>query len=398
MLNAQEALSIILENVSPLGAITVSLEHCRGFVLAQTVIANADVPPFDNAGMDGYAVRSEDIQSVPMTLKLVGEIAAGAVASKPLQKGEAYRILTGAKIPEGCDAVVQQEWTENVAKDKVTIVRAVQAGHNIRSAGADIKKGSVVLEQGTRLRAQEIGLLASLGKRFVQIVRPPSVAVLATGNELVELGYPVPDGKIRNSNAYVLQALLQEMGCEVKNLGIAKDEPSEIKAKLSEGLNYDAVITSGGVSVGDYDYVLDIMKELGVEIRFWKVNIKPGKPFVFGVRNGTPVFGLPGNPVSTMVTFLQFVKPALLKMMGQKEMVTGFRLQAVLEHEITKKDGKRHFVRGILEHKNGSLVVRTTGPQMSNVLSSLSQANCLIILPEEKETFSEGEYVEVELL
>jgi molybdopterin molybdotransferase len=184
----------------------------------------------------------------------------------------------------------------------------------------------------------------------------------------------------------------------VKNLGIAKDEPAEIKAKLSEGLTHDAIITCGGVSVGDYDYVHDMLKELGVEIKFWKVNIKPGMPIVFGVHNGTPLFGLPGNPVSTMVTFLQFVKPALLKMMGHRGDVSSFRLQAVLEHEITKKDGKRHFVRGILEHKNGSLVVRSTGQQMSNVLSSLSQANCLIILPEQQEKFSVGEKVEVQLL
>jgi molybdopterin molybdotransferase len=189
MINAQEALSIILENVSPLGTITVSLERCRGFVLAQTVVANENVPPFDNAGMDGYAVRAEDVKSVPVTLKIIGEIPAGVVASKPLQKGEAYRILTGAKIPDGCDAVVQQEWTEKKNEQEITIVRSVQASHNIRPAGADIKKGSVVLEQGTRFRAQEIGLLASLGKQFGQIVRPPRVAVLATGNELVELGY-----------------------------------------------------------------------------------------------------------------------------------------------------------------------------------------------------------------
>ncbi|MBI4547660.1 MAG: molybdopterin molybdotransferase MoeA, partial [Ignavibacteriae bacterium] len=393
-----EALKIVLDAVRPLGTITIFLQHALGLVLVEEIISTESIPPFDNAAMDGYAVRIEDIQKIPAILTVVEEIAAGTAPNSALQAGQAMSIMTGAKIPAGCNAVVQQEWTEKIGNEQVKILRIVPDGHNIRRAGADIQKASLVFSKGQRLRPQEIGILASLGTRFVEVYRRASVSILTTGNEVVEIHQSLPEGKIRNSNAYTLGALVQELGCEAKNIGIAQDDRNDLRNKINEGLKYDMLITSGGVSVGKYDLVLDVLKELGVEIKFWKVNIKPGMPLLFGMYHEKPVFGLPGNPVSTMVTFLQFVKPALLKMMGHRAVETGLRIHARLDEDIRKTDGKRHFVRGILESRNGSLIVRTTGLQVSNLFTSLSKANCLIILPEEAEHIRAGEEIEVELL
>ncbi len=398
MINAEEAHKIIFDSVKPLGTISVALERSLHRVLAENIIANENIPPFDNSAMDGFAIRSEDVQKVPTTLNLMGEISAGTVFPASLKINEAVSIMTGGKIPQGCDAVIQHEWTEQPNKQYVNILRNVAIGHNIRRAGADIATDAIVFEKGQHLRPQEIGVLASLGKRFVEVYRPPRVAVLTTGDEVIDIDKPLSDGKIRNSNAYTLVALLRDIGCEVDNLGIARDDKTELKQKISDGLNADVLITSGGVSVGKYDFVMDVLKELGAEIKFWKVNIKPGMPLMFALCNGKPVFGLPGNPVSTTVTFLKFVKPALLNMSGHQKADSGYTIHARLEHEIKKTDGKRHFVRGILESRNGSLSVRSTGSQVSNMLTSLSKANCLIIIPEEKEIIRSGEDVEVDLL
>jgi len=248
------------------------------------------------------------------------------------------------------------------------------------------------------MRPQEIGVLASLGKNFVTVYRRPGVAVVATGNELTQLNKHLAPGKIYNSNAHLLCALLEEAGAEQKNLGVARDTPEEIRSTIIEGLSEDMLITSGGVSAGKYDLVIDAMKAAGVEIVFWKVNIKPGMPIVFGMKGATPVFGLPGNPVSTMVTFLKFVKPAIQKLMGSANAGSSMTFRAVLTHEIKKTDGRRHYVRGILEQKDGKLVVSSTGSQVSNVQSSLVKANCLIILPAEQELVRAGGEVEIELL
>jgi molybdopterin molybdotransferase len=290
------------------------------------------------------------------------------------------------------------EWTEEMRGSEVKVLRAVAQGHNIRKCGGDIQKDAVVLEKGHVLRPQEIGALASLGKRFVEVYRPVRVAIVVTGNEIVDIDKPLTEGKIRNSNSYSLRALVQDLGGEPIDMGIARDEREGIKEKVLRGLDADVLITSGGVSVGKHDHVREILKEIGTDIRFWKVNIKPGMPMMYGLYRGKPVFGLPGNTVSTVVTFLQFVKPALLKMMGRRNASSTVKLHATLGHDIRKTDGKRHFIRGILEDNNGKLVVRDTGSQVSNVLSSLTKANCLVIIPEDKEIIHKGEEVEVELL
>lgn len=397
MINAAEARAIIVDAVHPLGTISVSLDHSLGCILAETIIAAEQTPPFDNAQMDGYAVRSEDIGTPPVALTIIGEVAAGAITARALQHGEAMSIMTGAKIPDGCDAVVQQEWTER-GENTVKILRSAPGGHNIRKAGADIALGSQVFIPGQSLRPREIGMLASLGKRYVSVYRPVSVTILPTGNEIVEIDKPLREGTIRNSNAHTLTALVRELGGEAHRFEIVPDDKTELRRRILEGLNADVLITTGGVSVGKYDLVMESMKEIGVDIKFWKVNIKPGMPLLFGMYGATPVFGLPGNPVSTMVTFLQFVRPALMKMMGHNKPDTSLKFYAKLEHEIKKSDGKRHYMRGIAETKNGSLMVCSTGPQVSNILSSLVKANCLIIIPEDKAFVAAGEEVEIELL
>ncbi|MBI1804674.1 MAG: molybdopterin molybdotransferase MoeA [Ignavibacteriae bacterium] len=398
MLNAEEALSIIRESVKPLGTITVALQRSLGYVLAGDILARGNVPSFDNSAMDGFALKAEDVQLVPATLTLIGEVAAGAIADRPVRAGETMRIMTGAKIPDECTAVVQQEWTEMVDELRVRVTQTVKQGHNIRKAGADIQSGMRVLECGRVIRPQEIGVLASLGIRFVNVYRKPSAAILATGNEVVDIRNRLTEGKVRNSNIHTLAALVEQHDCEAVMLGIAHDNPEELREKFLAGLASDILITTGGVSVGKYDLVIDALKDIGVEIKFWKVNIKPGMPLVFGMYREKPIFGLPGNPVSSMVTFLEFVLPALTIMKGERAISSRVTLTAALVEEITKTDGKRHFIRGVLENRNGSLVVRTTGSQISNILTSLIKANCLIILPEAQKHFAAGEQVEVELL
>jgi len=347
--------------------------------------------------MDGYAVHAEDTMSISSIIHVIDEIPAGSVSKKVLQRGEAMSIMTGAPIPEGCDAVIQIEWVERINQNSINPLRAIVKGHNIRKAGKDAAMGTVVLKAGTAIRPQEIGVLASLGKEFVQIVRPPSVAILATGDELISIKKPLSPGKIRNSNLFVLKALLRQLGCEVIDLGISRDDKQELTDKIKQGLLADILITSGGVSVGTYDFVLEIFTSLGIEQKLWKVNIKPGMPFMFGMYQSKPVFALPGNPVSTYVTFIQFVKPALLAMKGQQNIIP-ITLQAILKEPIKKNDGKRHFIRGILEVENDTLTVSSTGAQVSNMLTSLSKANCLIIIPENAELLNIGDSVKVELI
>jgi molybdopterin molybdotransferase len=397
MIDAREALDIIFHSVGPLEKVTMSIGSALDHAAAEDIVSAENVPPFDNAAMDGYAVRSGDVVRVPAALRIVGDIAAGTVVVNALNKGEAMSIMTGAKVPAGCDVVIPQEWTERGDPRHVTILRTAPSGHAIRRAGMDVRSGATVLSRGCVIRPQEIGVLASLGKRFVIVHRKPEIAILTTGSEVVEIDRPLTEGKIRNSNAAVLTALARRLGCPSSHLGIAPDEKERLKAMLIEGLNSDLLLTSGGVSVGKYDLVMEALREIGGTVKFWKVNIKPGMPLLFVLCREKPVFGLPGNPVSAMVTFLEFVRPALLRMMGRAH-VPSFRLHARLEEQIRKSDGKRHFVRGILTNEDGALRVRTTGSQESNMLTSLSRADCLIILPEDRKRFRPGEEVEVELL
>lgn len=405
MVRASEARRIILETISPGSQEYCELEESYGRILAESVIAPHDVPGFDNSSMDGYAVRSNDLgqagSSSPVHLTLQDEVSAGAVPDDELRERSAIRIMTGAPVPPGSDAVVEQELTE-AKNGTVTVFSSVQSGRNIRARGDDIRAGTEVLQKGWQLTSARVGVLASLGITRLAVHRTPKVAVLTTGNELVPANTVPGPGQIRNSNAFSLTGLVRESGCHPVDLGIAKDDIAGLRAKIREGLRNDALITSGGVSVGKHDYVLQALESEGVEVRFWKVNIKPGKPFAYGIKRNShgipvPVFALPGNPVSSVVTFLQFVRYGLEKLKGNREF-TPLRLTALLGEEIQKTDEKRHFMRGRVRNENGQLTVFTTGTQSSGVLTSLSQANCLLVVPEEARTLRVGSPVEIELL
>jgi molybdopterin molybdotransferase len=398
LFSADQALDAILSSLSPGEVEIVGLHEAHERVLAEDIVAAEDVPPSDNSAMDGFAVRAQDVARVPVVLTLVGEVSAGSVTARKLGRGEAIRIATGGQIPFGADSVVEVEWTDSFDGASVRVLNSVSPGHNIRRGGADIHCGEKVLGKGRELRAAELGVLASLGKKTVEVYRVPRVAVLATGNELVDIDQPITPGKIRNSNSCTLLSLLKETSVIPVDLGTAGDDRDELRKEILQGLESDALLTTGGVSVGTYDLVQEVLREVGVEIKFWKVNIKPGMPLLFGMYRRKPVFGLPGNPVSTFVTFAKFVRPALRKIMGASSLEKGIRFQARLEHDIEKTDGKRHYVRAVLESNEGTLSVRVTGSQTSNVLTSVMKANCLMIIPEEGGFLKKGDLVEVELL
>lgn len=403
-ISAEQALNIILQSAKPIGSEILPLRAAHQRVIAEDLVAEEDIPPFDNSGMDGFALRSSDTQvaseHVKVELSVLGESAAGEEPRTAVQPFAAIRIMTGAPIPQGADAVFEQELV-SVRNGTISISTPVVAGRNIRRRGEDIRAGDIVLRKGTTIGAAQLGVLSSLGVTEVKVFRTPSVAFLATGNELIESGKLRP-GTIRNSNSSVLWALIEEARCNATDLGVAPDEIEVLRARIADGLRSDVLITTGGVSVGKYDFVLQAWEELGVELKFWKVNIKPGKPLAFGVyaKGDIPtlVFALPGNPVSSFVTFLQCVRPALRAMQGNANPRQATRLIATLEHDIKKRDEKRHFIRGIVRKEGGALVVRTTGSQSSGVLTSLTMANCLIVVPEEKSDLKLGESVHVELL
>jgi molybdopterin molybdotransferase len=406
MRSVQEAREIILSSVQVLPSEEVSLLDAHGRVLAEDIVTREDLPFFDNSSMDGVALRSADTaeatETSPVTLRLAGEVAAGAILPRELSAHTAVRIMTGAPIPSGADAVLELE-ALSIQNGSVRISKPVRAGRNIRRKGEELRAGTTIVRPGTYLRAAHLGLLAMLGYAKVRVYRKPSVAVLTTGNELVDLGQPLQPGQIRNSNAYALSGLLREAGAEPVNLGTARDDEQVLREQLREGLKYDALVTSGGVSVGAYDLVMKALEGLGVEKKFWKVNIKPGMPMFFGLYQASeqgravPVFGLPGNPVSTMVTFLQFVRPSIHAMQGRTD-GDPLRLNARLMHGYVKNDGKRHYLRGILQSENGRLAVQSTGTQSSAALTSMVLANCLIVIPEERREIQAGEEVEVEML
>ncbi|MEX1138533.1 MAG: gephyrin-like molybdotransferase Glp [Bacteroidota bacterium] len=405
MIRADEGRRIITGSITPVAAETCVIGDCLGRVLAADIPAPRDLPPFDNSSMDGFAVRAEDITKAtresPVHLKLAGELPAGKWTAETLRPGFAMHVMTGAPIPPGADAVAEQELTES-ENGNVRIFSPVARGRNVRRKGESLNAGALALRKGVRLSPASVGSLAAMGIKQVSVYRRPVAALLCTGNEVVDLDRAPGPGQIWNSNAFTLRGVLQNCGIRVVDLGIVADEKEQLAARLREALTHDAVITSGGVSVGKYDLVPDVLKSLGVEIKFWKLNIKPGMPMAFGIgtpdSRPVPVFALPGNPVSTLVTFDQFVRPGLEKLSGVESPEPRLRIKAALEEPIQKKDGKRHFIRGIARNAGDGIVVTTTGTQSSGVLMSLVKANCLIILPEESGSLNKGDVVEIEML
>lgn len=396
MISVEEALAEILSHVRPLDPERVAVLDALGRVLAEEIVSDIDIPPFDNSAMDGYAVRAADVAGAspesPVRLAVTGSVAAGYVSSGRVEPGTAIRIMTGAPLPDGADAVVPFEDTGDMDRSKearleepaseIEVRRAVHARDNTRPAGEDIRRGEVAMSPGRVIRPQEIGVLASLGRETVLVHRRPRVAILATGDELLEIHEPLAPGKIRNSNEYTNAALVTRTGGIPIRLGIARDTEADLTAKIRQGLEQgaDLFLTSGGVSVGDYDVVKDVLGTEG-EMQFWQVNMKPGKPLAFGLLSGgVPLIGLPGNPVSAMVSFEQFARPAILKMLGHRDLDKP-TVRAILDEPVTNS-GRRGFIRVVVERRADGYHARTTGEQGSGVLTSMAKANGLAIVPE----------------
>lgn len=401
MINTSEALRLILEVVPAAKSEKIKLAGLLGRTLAEDLIAQENLPPFPNSSMDGYAVRVSDLSQAstekPVVLTVAGEASAGSVFRKKLPPLSVVRIMTGGLLPQGADAVVPLEQCTQRGERKIVFVRTPKGSEYVRFPGEDVALGETVMTAGDVITPAHLGVLASLGSTKVNVARRPRVAIVATGDELVDATEKPTKGQIRNSSSEVLTGLVHEAGGTPAFLGIARDDQKRIKKLLKEGLRGDYLLVSGGVSMGKYDLVKEVLEDLGTAIKFWKVNIRPGKPLLFGTCKKTLVFGLPGNPVSTTVTFIQFVRPALRKMLGRKE-IFPHRFAAVCDESLKKNDGKRHFLRGVTRWEDGRIHVRTTGSQSSGALSSLVKADCLIILPEEATEVQRGDEVRIEYL
>lgn len=391
-ISVDEALNLILADIEVLPGEDVPIESALNRVLAVPIAAQDQLPPFANSAMDGFALRSHDValatSDEPARLRVIGEVAAGSSPDVVVAPGSAVRIMTGAPIPIGADAVVPVEDTSESRSQRmeplptqVAIFRSVGAGDYVRPAGEDVQVGDVVLSPGTRIRSQEIGLMASLGRKEVTVVRKPRVGILATGDELASLDEPLAPGKIRNSNSYAQAAQTVEAGGVPIMLGVARDSLTDLRERLSEGVEreIDLFVSSAGVSVGNYDVVKHLLEKEG-QVRFWRVRMRPGKPLTFGSYRNIHYFGLPGNPVSAMVSFERFVRPSLLRMGGFAN-VSRPTVEVYTEAKI-HSDGRESYVRAVV-HKAGERYLATpTGAQGSHMMTSLSEANALIIVPE----------------
>jgi len=392
----EEARNRILDATSRLETERVPLLEAAGRILAADFQAPWALPLWDNSAMDGYAVRAEDC-APGQTLTVDGYIPAGGSASgMAVKPGEAVKIMTGAPAPAGCNAIVPIEETEEIG-GKLILTGQVRPGDHLRVRGEDVSKNALVITNGTVLRPAEINMLASFGYRKVSVFRRPKVAILSTGDELVEPGEEIGPGQIFNSNDYSIAAAVKELGGEPVLLGIAGDDRASLTEKISAGLQFDALVTTAGVSMGDRDLVCEVLDSVGVESRFWKVDIKPGRPTAFGLKNGKPVFSLPGNPVSSMITFEQFVKPALLKMMGHQRVIKPL-IKATMKETINKKPGRLQFLRVRVVNDGEQLLASSSGDQNTGILRTLLRANGIAILPADREQFMAGEKVDIHLI
>lgn len=400
MIAIGEAQQQVLEEIPVLGKERIHILESLRRVLAQDVTAARDVPSSDNSAMDGYCCRHEDIAGTnsanSKNLKVIGESPAGRPFSGRVERGEAVRVMTGGLIASGADTVIKHEDTRQEG-DSMACLKDPGPRANIRRRGEDVCAGEKVLSGGDVLRPSEIGMLAALGHAYVYVYQRPVVAILSTGDELVDLDEPLGKGKVVCSNTYSLAAQVQECGAIPLSLGIAADSKADQRAKISDGLRADVIVTSGGVSVGKYDLLKDTLADLGTRLKFWKVAMKPGKPLIFGMIGSKPVFGLPGNPTAAMISFEQFVRPALLKMMGHMKL---FRpvIEATLAEAVTISKGRVHLQRCKLIERDGRHMAIATGNQSSGALRSMVLADGLMILPAEKSSFSAGDKVRVQLL
>lgn len=409
MLSVNKALSTIKKRIKPLSVEEKGLLSCQGEILREDIYASFNIPQKDNSAMDGYALRCKYTEGAtfenPRIFKVIDEVRAGSLSKKIVKANTATRIMTGAFLPRGADSVVKVEDTAEFKKGReifLKVFKPIERGENVREKGEDIKKGKKVISSGTFLDAVELGVLASLGKSRVKVTKKIKASFFVSGDEVIDPGKPLPLHKIYSSNTYTIYGQLTRLGVECFYLGIVKDNLKSIESKLKEAKkSSDIIITSGGVSMGRYDFIKEAFSNLGGKIIFEKVAIRPGKPFVFGVffrRNKEiPFFGLPGNPVSSLVCFEIFVKPAILKMQARKD-EGYFKAKAILEEDIKKKKGFTFFLRANTYSKGSRLFTKTTGPQGSGILTSFLGANSLMILDEKKTFLSKGEEVEVHFL
>ncbi len=408
LLSVDDALIQILDRLTPLPSEQVNLVSALGRVLAQDIQSEINLPPFANSSMDGYALRAADIpnadENTPVRLRVVMDIPAGAAPQRHLEAGEAARIMTGAPLPPGADAVIPVEQTDSAwqAADEVPlpeyvqVYRSLKAGANVRPVGEDIHIGQTVLQAGTLLRPQDTGVLAALGQKVVPVVRQPRVAIISTGDELVAVDEPLTPGKIRDVNAYTVSGLVTLYGGLPLRLPIARDRLDDVRRVFQQALTHepDMIISSAGVSVGTYDVVRTVLNELG-EVSFWRVNVRPGKPLAFGQLRDVPFFGLPGNPVSAIVTFDVFVRPALLKLLHLPDTLM---TDVARTSEDIHSDGRRSYLRVILKRENGHLSASLTGTQSSGALMSMVLADGLLIVPEGVKFVPAGTELTVRLL
>ena len=400
MIQVHEALDTILSKIQFKGVEKVPLDQALGRVLAEDVISRVNNPPLDNSAMDGYALIAEDIQSAtpenPVKLDVVEEIAAGYTAKGVLKPGQAMRIMTGAPIPSGANAVLMQEDTQKDSNAILCLDKA-DVDENIRMAGEDVKIGEEVIKKGTTLSPAHIGMMAVVGRSQIAVGQRPIVSILSTGDEILELDETPEGPQIFNSNGHMLAAQIKSAGGIPVYLGIAKDTEKDLMEKFESALKADVVVSSGGVSVGDYDLVKSSLQKMGQDMLFWKVAMKPGKPLAFGRIGDTPIFGLPGNPVSSFVSFEQFVRPSLRKTMGCSDL-SHKTVQAKLTRTIHKKPGRLHFLSSIVSWADGEYTVTPAGEQGSGILKSAANANGLLIFPLEADEIKQGQEVAVQLL
>ena len=392
MLSIDQAQAMILSRLAPLGTEQVKILDAAGRLLAEDIIAPWGMPLYDSSAMDGFAVRSADCSVLPATLQVTGYIPAGGCCTAAPAPGCAIRIMTGAPVPPDCDVVIPIEETEDLG-NQVVLSHTVTPGQHLRFTNEDVKPGETIMTAGTRLHPPEISMLASFGFALVPVYRRARVAILSTGDELVELGEQPAPGKIINSNSYSLAAAVREIGAEPILLGIARDTRESHLSKMAEGLKADALITSAGVSAGDCDLVRDLLAELGVEQLFWKVAMKPGGPTAAGMFEGKPVFSLPGNPVSTMVTFELFVRPALLKMMGHQRLLRPV-VSASMMHDLQKKKGKANLIRVRLGQDDTGFTACSSGIQQTALLKTMLRADALALVPADQDKVQQGEQVQ----
>jgi molybdopterin molybdotransferase len=391
MLSVSEARARILATFAPVESVILPIDRLAGRVLAGDITAKTDFPLFDNSSVDGFALQASDLagasQALPRTLGVTADIRAGTYSDTPIRSGQCARIMTGAPLPPGADTVVMVEDTDfnersagSPASLTVAVYKPVQPGENVRRRGMDLQAGEKVLASGTRLRAQEVGLLAMLGRPETTVHGLPKVALFSSGDELLPVEAPLTPGKIHDSNSYVLAALAGSAGVELIRLGVAADTEADVRARLEQAVDEkaDVIISSAGVSVGAFDYVKTVVEADG-ELDFWKVNMRPGKPLAFGKYRGIPFFGLPGNPVSAFVGFEIFIRPALEKLSGQTPHARPSQ-KAILAEAI-ESDGRESYLRAIVNEEHGQLTARLTGHQGSGNLLSLVRANALLIVP-----------------